>query len=93
MQALRSQGIDEPYISILEGICSRSTATIIFHKESDRIPVKNSVRQGDTVSLMLFTACLQEVFGALEWEELGIRVNGKYLSNLQFVDDIALMSN
>ncbi|MBS2634235.1 hypothetical protein KFY46_26320, partial [Salmonella enterica subsp. enterica serovar 1,4,[5],12:i:-] len=60
---------------------------------SYRIPIKKGVRQGDTISPMLFTACLQEVFRALDWEELGIRVNGEYLSNLRFADDIALMSN
>ncbi|KAK8757884.1 hypothetical protein V5799_004487 [Amblyomma americanum] len=42
---------------------------------------------------MLFTACLQEVFRGLNWEELGIRINGEYLNNLRFADDIALLSH
>ncbi|KAK8765934.1 hypothetical protein V5799_007282 [Amblyomma americanum] len=42
---------------------------------------------------MLFTACLQEVFRGLNWEQLGIRINGEYLNNLRFADDIALLSH
>ncbi|MCL1440820.1 reverse transcriptase domain-containing protein, partial [Enterobacter hormaechei] len=42
---------------------------------------------------MLFSACLQEVFRTLVWEQVGVRVNGEYLSNLRFADDIALLSN
>ena len=66
MQALRNQGIDEAYINIMEEIYSGSTATVVLHKESDRIPIKNGVRQGDTISTMLFAACLQEVFRVLD---------------------------
>ena len=42
---------------------------------------------------MLFTACLEEVFKLLDWEGLGVRINGEYLSNLRFADDIVLFSN
>lgn len=35
--------------------------------------------------------CLQEVFGDLNWEQLGIRVDGEHLSNLRFADDTALL--
>uniref|UniRef100_A0A6G5AC50 Putative endonuclease-reverse transcriptase n=1 Tax=Rhipicephalus microplus TaxID=6941 RepID=A0A6G5AC50_RHIMP len=93
MQTLRNQGVDEIYINILEEIYRGSTATIVLYKESNRIPIKKGVRQVDTISPMLFTACLQEVFRSLDWEQLGIRVNGEYLSNLRFADDIALLSN
>lgn len=33
------------------------------------------------MSLMLVTACLQEVLRTLDWEEVGVRVNAEYLSN------------
>ncbi|MCJ3464053.1 hypothetical protein LNY58_26555, partial [Klebsiella pneumoniae] len=68
-------------------------ATIVLHKESSKIPIRKGVRQGDTISPVLFTACLQEVFRTLDWEQVGVRVNGEYLSNLRFADDIALLSN
>lgn len=48
------------------------------------------MRQGDTVSPQLFAASPEEAFGKLGWENSGIRVNGEYLSHLEFAGDIVL---
>lgn len=50
----------------LGDIHSGSTGPIVLHKESKKMLTKNGVRQGDTISPVLFTACLHEVFRALE---------------------------
>ena len=92
-QALRRQGIDEPYIRVLEDIYRDSTTTIKLHKKSEKIPIKKGVRQGDTISPKLFTACLEEIFKKLEWENIGMKVDGEYLNNLRFADDIVLLSD
>lgn len=65
----------------------------MFHKESNEIPIKKGVWQGYTVSPMLFTACLQDVFRDPEWEELRIRANEEDLNSLRFADVMALLSN
>lgn len=57
-------------------------------KKSKKSPIGNGVRQGDTMTPKLFTACLEGVFRKLEWEKSGIRVNGEYLSHLRFADII-----
>ncbi|KAK6764210.1 hypothetical protein RB195_024503 [Necator americanus] len=54
------------------------------------IPIRKRVRQGDTISL--FAAALQWIMKSLSWEERGIRVDGRLLSNLRFADDIVLFS-
>lgn len=41
---------------------------------------------------MLFTRIYRRFFGALDWQELGIKVYGEYPNNLRF-GDIAFMSN
>ena len=53
------------------------------------------VRQGDTIPPKRFTACLEEIFKKLNWNEkkYGIEVDGEYLSNLRFADDILLLAN
>ncbi|KAK6726501.1 hypothetical protein RB195_004682 [Necator americanus] len=51
------------------------------------------VRQGDTISPKLFTAALQWIMKSLSWEERGVRVDGRFLSNLRFADDIVLFSS
>ena len=56
------------------------------------IPFGKEVRQGDTISPKLFTAALQWIMKSLEWDERSIRVDGRFLSNLRFADDIVLFS-
>ncbi|KAK6758057.1 hypothetical protein RB195_015708 [Necator americanus] len=41
----------------------------------------------------MFTAALQWIMKSLSWEERGIRVDGRFLSNLRFADDIVLFSS
>ena len=92
LQALRKQGVEELYVKLFEDIYTDSTATLQLHRNSEKIPIKRGVRQGDTISPKLFTACLEEIFKKLNWENLGIRVNGEYLTDLRFADDIVLIS-
>lgn len=44
------------------------------------------------ISPMLFTRIYRRFFGALDWQECGIKVYGEYPNNLRF-GDIAFMSN
>lgn len=90
---MRNQGVQGAYLNILANIDKVSTATMVLHKNRRNIPIKKEVRQGDTISPMLFTACLEDVFKLLDWEGLGVRIDGEYLSNLRFADDIVLFSN
>ncbi|KAK6735490.1 hypothetical protein RB195_018606 [Necator americanus] len=57
------------------------------------MPIGKGVGQGDTISPKLFTAALQWIMKSLPWEERGIRVDGRFLSNLRFTDDIVLFSS
>lgn len=54
--------------------------------------MERDVRQGDPLLSTLFTALLQKVFTNLNWEDKGIKINGNYLSNLRFADDIVLFT-
>ena len=40
----------------------------------------------------MFTTVLKKVFEKLEWEEARIQINGEYLNNFRFGDDIVLKS-
>ncbi|CAK1603556.1 unnamed protein product [Parnassius mnemosyne] len=50
------------------------------------------VRQGDVISLKLFTAALEDVFKLLNWKGYGININGEYITHLRFADDIVLIA-
>ena len=64
--------------------------TVCLHKESDKIRIKRGVRQGDTISHKLFTATLESIFRRLNWENKGVTIDGEFISNLRFADDILL---
>lgn len=56
------------------------------------IQIRKGVRQGDPLSPTIFIAVLESIIGKLNWERVGININGCYLSHLRFADDIALLS-
>uniref|UniRef100_W6NHM7 Uncharacterized protein LOC764941 n=1 Tax=Haemonchus contortus TaxID=6289 RepID=W6NHM7_HAECO len=53
--------------------------------------VKRGFRQGDTISPELFNAALENIMRHLEWEEMGVKVDGRYPHNLRCADDIMLI--
>ena len=93
MDSLRVQGIEEAYIRTLEYIYNNSWAVIRLEKESESFKILRGVRQGDPISPSLFTSCLELVFQQLDWDQKGIRIDGEYLNNLRFADDIVLLAN
>ncbi|KAK6749728.1 hypothetical protein RB195_001999 [Necator americanus] len=52
------------------------------------IATGKGVRQGDTILPKPFAAALQWIMKSFDWEERGMRVDLKFLSNLLFADDI-----
>ena len=85
--SLQEHGIKYVYIEILKDIYTNSSLTVHQHKESEKIRIKRGVRQGDTISPKLFTATLESIFN---WENKGVNIDGEFLSNLRFADDILL---
>ena len=90
LTSLQEQGIEDVYIEILKDIYTDSSVTVHLHKESEKIRIKRGVRQGDTISPKLFTATLESIFRRLNWENKGMKIDGEFLSNLRFADDIFL---
>ena len=65
--------------------------TVHLHKDSEKIRIKRGVRQGDTISRKLFMATLESTFEKkISWENKGVTIDGEFLSNIRFADDIFL---
>ncbi|KAK6754350.1 hypothetical protein RB195_013384 [Necator americanus] len=92
LSALVDQGVDASYVRTLAN-CDRCTTRIQLFHSLLTIPIGKGVRQGDTISPKLLTAALQWIMKSLSWKERGIRVDGRFLSNLRFADDIVLFSS
>lgn len=63
-----------------------------LHELTKEIPLRRGVRQGDNLSPKLFTAVLEDILKLMEWEDVGININGINLSHLRFADDLILFS-
>ena len=90
MTSLQEQRIEDVYVEIPKDIYTDSSVTVYLRKESEKIRIKGGVRQGDTISPKLFTATLESTFRRLNWENKGVKIDGQFLSNLRFADDIFL---
>lgn len=85
LEALKDQGIEETYIRLLDDIYKGCTGRKILHTKSEKFTIRKGAPK-------LFTACLENIFRKLNWEEVGLRANGEFLSHLRFADDIVLFS-
>ena len=61
IEALQEQGVDPVYVNVLKHIYKHARSFIRLHKDSKPFQVSRGVRQGDTSSPKIFTACLEKV--------------------------------
>jgi len=92
LNALDECRTDSRYSKILKYIYEHATSSIRLHEDTQKFSIDRGVRQGDTISPKLFTAALESIFKKLEWSELGVNINGRYLNHLRFADDIVLIA-
>lgn len=91
-QALKNQGLPTKIIRIIRNLYTNSTARISLEFTGMPFKLERGVRQGDPLSPAIFCAVLEEIFRELNWETLGLKVDGEYLNNLRFADDVALFA-
>uniref|UniRef100_A0A158P798 Reverse transcriptase domain-containing protein n=1 Tax=Angiostrongylus cantonensis TaxID=6313 RepID=A0A158P798_ANGCA len=91
-EALGSQGVPTQYIKILREMYKNFTTKISPFYNDINVAVKRGDRQGDTFSLKLFTATLQNVMRTLEWDNMGVKIDGRQIHHLRFADDIVLIT-
>ncbi|CAH2101778.1 unnamed protein product [Euphydryas editha] len=77
---------------VLKNIYDNNTSRVKLETTGPPIQIKRGVRQGDPISPTIFIAVLESIIGKLNWEKVGININGRYLSHLRFADDIVLLS-
>lgn len=89
---LKTQGVPIHFIEVLKKLYKNSTAFVKTETTGRTFEIKRGVKQGDPLSPALFSAVLEGVFRKLDWDEKGIRINGKWLSDFRFADDIVVIS-
>ena len=93
LESLQRCRIDCRYIEVLKCLYNNATMSVRVQEQSTKaIPLRRGVRQGDVISPKLFTAAMEDAFKLLEWQGLGININGEYITHLRFADDIVVMA-
>lgn len=90
--ALQAQEVEHEYIEIIRNIYKGSTAKIKLESTGPTFPIERGVKQGDPMSPKLFISILESIIITLNWEKIGLYINGKFLSHLRFADDLVLLS-
>uniref|UniRef100_W6NH91 RNA-directed DNA polymerase (Reverse transcriptase) domain containing protein n=1 Tax=Haemonchus contortus TaxID=6289 RepID=W6NH91_HAECO len=83
IEALGNQCVPTHYIRMLLELHDNFTTRISPFYREFITNVKAGVRQ-DTISPKLFSAALENIMRHLEWEDLGVKVDGRYLHHLRF---------
>ena len=92
IQSLLNQGINQDLVKVKQELYRNLKAQIVLDIEGPHFEIRRGVRQGDPLSPLLFNCALEEIFKNLEWENLGIKINGERLSNLRFANDVVLVA-
>ena len=91
MQSLRSKGLPEEYISLLT-ILYADQKGVVNH--SSEFLIQRGVKQGDTLSAILFNCILDMAFdlwlASLTHEDIFIAHGLSRLTNIRYTDDILL---
>ena len=97
--ALRAQGIEETYVSVLQRLYSGQAGIIVTELESKEFNIGRGTKQGDPLSPILFSAVLQHALADTisHWikRKKGIKIGPleeQRLTNLRFADDILLFA-
>ena len=91
-RALERQGVEKKYIQVIMEMYGKLKARIKMDKTGEAFEIRRGVRQGDPLSSFLFNCTLESVFREMDWSKKGINVNGEYMNNLRYADDVVLIA-
>ena len=85
LNSLSSQGTNKTYIYIIKHLYSNVKSVVKTEIDSKCFRLRRGVRQGDTISPILFNIALNdEVIDKIEWGDRGINIDREYLSYLLY---------
>ena len=95
--ALREQGVPEPYVQVLKRLYTRQTGQVVSDCHSRTFVLGRGTKQGDPMSSTIFNAVLESLMRRLKekWgaARIGFKMQPWTLTNLRFADDILLLGS
>ncbi|KAK6761478.1 hypothetical protein RB195_022517 [Necator americanus] len=83
------------FIDLKKAFDSVETEAVVGALDNQGVPIqyiKEGIRQDDRISPKIFTATLENAMRKLEWDDMGVKVDGRQLHHLRFADDIVLIT-
>ncbi|KAK6732039.1 hypothetical protein RB195_016424 [Necator americanus] len=77
------------FIDLKKAFDSVETEAVVEALDNQGVPTQYI--KGDTISSKIFTATLENAMRKLEWDDMGVKVDGRQLHHLRFADDIVLI--
>ena len=103
---LMDLGVHPAYVDLLKVLYKDQSVTVIAGCRSREFSLQRGVKQGDPISVLLFIAVMEAIFGKLKskWQSLNSKCKLQYygfviddpsdpLTNLRFADDVLLFGN
>ncbi|KAK6046110.1 hypothetical protein COOONC_16385, partial [Cooperia oncophora] len=87
-KALEYFGVEENLIMAIQLLYAHSTAAVRIANQLAEFNLQRGVRQGDSMSPVLFTLVLQYALNLIDWQGKGLKLGNKTLSYLAYADDI-----
>ena len=92
---LKEMGMPDHLNCLLRNLCASQEATVrTGHGTTDWFHIGKGVRQGYILSLCLFNLYAEYIMrnAGLEEAQAGIKIAGRNINNLRYVDDTTLMA-
>ncbi|KAK6762586.1 hypothetical protein RB195_023347 [Necator americanus] len=78
------------FIDLKKVFDSVETEAVVEALDNQGVPTQYI--KGDTISPKIFTATLENAMRKLEWDDMGVKVDGRQLHHLRFADEIVLIA-
>lgn len=86
--------MDESIIHIIEELNTNNTTMVKSHnKITEEIPVAVGIRQGDSLSPVLFNTVMDEIINSVKKTTLGYKIGHNISQIICFADDVALTAD
>ncbi|KAI5717819.1 hypothetical protein M8J77_011797 [Diaphorina citri] len=85
--------IDKLYVNIVSHLYDQNQARISLETEGRSFSIGRGTKQGCPLSPDFFNNVLETIFRNLDWDNMGVSIDGSTLNNLRFADDVVLVAS
>ena len=91
-ESLSATGVHPDIVRLLSSFYCTAQSFISVNESKVPVKIEKGVRQGCSLSPQLFNLVVNKVLLAMDWDPLGLNVNGTSVSWFAYADDIVLIS-